>query len=152
MRRPGDFCGERGNALLEFTLAATLLIPLMIGAFQFGYGFYVYNRLVAVVQGGAKYASLRDYDSSSGPSAQFIDAVRNMVVYGDPAGGTNPIVPGLTADKVVVTAVMAGNVPDTLTVSIQNFSIYAVVTTIELSGKPSVSYRYRGRVAGSGAI
>jgi hypothetical protein len=105
-----------------------------------------------VVQGGAKYASMRDYDSSSTPSAGFTSAVQNMVVYGDPAGGTTPIVPRLTTDKVVVTAVMAGSVPDTVKVSIQNFSIYAVVTTIALNGKPSASFRYRGRVAASGAL
>jgi Flp pilus assembly protein TadG len=143
---------ERGNAMLEFTLAATFLIPMMIGTFQFGYGFYIYNRMVSSVQGGARYASLRDYDSSSTPSERFITAVSNVVVYGDPAGGTNPIVPGLTTDKVQVTAAMVGSVPDTVTVSIRNFSIYAVVATIDLSGKPSASFRYRGRVAASGAL
>jgi Flp pilus assembly protein TadG len=152
MSRPIHSRRQRGNAILEFTLAATFLVPLMIGTFQFGYSFYVYNRLIAVVQGGAKYASLRDYDSPSTPSAGFTSAVQNMVVYGNPSGGTSPLVPGLTTDKVVVTAVLAGSVPDTVKVSIQNFSIYAVVTTIALDGKPSASYRYRGRVAASGAL
>jgi Flp pilus assembly protein TadG len=149
---PARWRRRRGNAILEFTLAATFFVPLMLGAFQFGYGFYVYNRLVGAVQGGARYASLRDYDSTSSPSAAFSAAVKNVVVYGDPAGGSSPIVPGLSTDKVNITAVMNGSVPDMVTVSVHNFSIYAVVTTIHLTGKPSASHRYRGRVAASGVV
>src|SRR5712692_11430041 len=86
--------GERGNAMIEFAIGAGVLTSIFAGTFQFGYTFYQYNLLKNAVGDGARYASLRPYDSStSTPSSTFQQAVQNMVVYGDPAGGTSPMAP-----------------------------------------------------------
>src|SRR5207245_9985969 len=46
--------------------------------------FYVYNTLVIAVREGARYASIKPYDSTTTtPTSAFQNAVRNMVVYGD---------------------------------------------------------------------
>ena len=47
----------RGNAMVEFALAATLLVPVFVAVFQFGYGMYTYNELVEAVRAGVRYAS-----------------------------------------------------------------------------------------------
>ena len=49
---------ERGSAMVEFALSATLIVSFFAGVFQFGYSFYAYNALEEAVRGGARYASL----------------------------------------------------------------------------------------------
>lgn len=36
---------QRGNAMLEFALAFSIIVPVFLSTFQFGYTFYVYNLL-----------------------------------------------------------------------------------------------------------
>jgi Flp pilus assembly protein TadG len=140
--------GERGNAMVEFAIATTLLVPMLFGVFQFGYSFYIYNRLIAAVRDGARYASLRTYDSTtSTPSSGYLTAVKNSVVYGQPTTGTSAVVPGLTTSNVGVSVTMNNNVPNYVTVSISNYSVDAVFTTFNWTNKPAVTFRYEGRYA-----
>ena len=139
---------ERGNGLVEFALSFALLFSVFAGVFQFGYVYYLYNKLESAVRAGARYASLRVYDSAtSTPSAAFQTAVRNMVVYGNPAGAGQPVAPGLTPEKVAVTAAMDRNVPVRVTVAIATLRVDAVVRTINLNGKPRATFPYMGRFA-----
>src|SRR5579864_9057831 len=92
---------RRGNIMIEFAIGAGVLTSIFAGTFQFGYTFYQYNLLKNAVGYGARYASLRNYDSSSStPSDAFKQAIQNMVVYGDPGGGSNPIAPHLATSNV----------------------------------------------------
>ena len=137
---------RRGNAMLEFGIAFAVLFPLFAGSFQFGYSFYLYNELETQVRGGARYAAKRVYDSAtSTPTTAYRTAVANMVVYGDPAGGTSPVVPGLTPSNVSVVVTFANNIPAEVTVSIVNYNLNAVVKAIQMNGKPKVSFPYSGR-------
>lgn len=139
---------RRGSATIEFALSFAFLFAVFTGVFQFGYAFYQYNYLENAVRGGARYASLRVYDSSnSTPSAAYLTAVRNMVLYGNPSGGTQPVTRGLTANKVSVTVTFERSVPRRVAVAIVNYQIDAVFTTISLNGKPKVSFPYLGRYA-----
>jgi len=139
---------QRGDAIIEFALSFAFLFSIFTGVFQFGYAFYQYNYLENAVRGGARYASLRAYDSAtSTPSAAYLTAVRNMVLYGDPSGGAQPVTPGLTADKVTVTMTFERNVPRGVTVAISNYQIDAVFTRLTLSNKPKVSFPFLGRYA-----
>jgi Flp pilus assembly protein TadG len=140
--------GERGNAMVEFALSFGLLFAVFAGVFQFGYAFYVYNTLESAVRAGARYASLRTYDSAtSTPSAAYLTAVRNMAVYGNPSGGTQPVAPGLTPEKVTLTVTMEKNVPVRVAVGITNYTIDAVVRSFTLTSKPRATFPYMGRFA-----
>lgn len=150
-RQPTRRRRQSGNAMVEFAVAAGLLIPCFAGVFEFGYGFYIYNRLTAGVRAGARYASLLKYNSATeNPSASYTNAVSNMVVYGSPNGGTETIVPGLTTDQVVVTVAFANGVPDMVTVAIRSFSLDTVFATLNWADKPSAAFRYEGNFAPSG--
>lgn len=139
---------RKGNAIVEFALSFPILFISLVGTFQFGYTFYTYNALQSSVRAGARYASLRSYDSStSTPSAAFLAAVRNVVVYGSPSGGTKPVVAGLTTDKVSLSVTLVNNVPSQMTVSINSFDIDAAVGKIRLTGKPWTAFPYTGRQA-----
>jgi len=145
IRRRG---AERGSALVEFALSFSLMFTVFAGVFQFGYAYYLYNTLESAVRGGARYASLRVYDSATGsPSAGYLSAVRNMVMYGNPSGSGPPTAPGLTPEKVNVTVTMDRNVPVLITVGITNYTIYAVVRSFTLNDKPRASFTYTGRFA-----
>ena len=142
---------ERGNALIEFALSFFLLFAMFAGIFQFAYSFYVYNALVTAVREGARYASLKPYDSiTTTPTSAFQTAVQNMVVYGDanPAQGTPPVVAGLTGSNVVVapTGGASGTLtaPTQISVSITNFKVDAVFGSWTLTNKPNATFPYTG--------
>ena len=149
--------GQRGNALIEFALAFTVLATLFTGVFKFGYTFYLYNSLVSGVRAGARYAAQKSYVPGSGstagnpiPSSTFVNAVKNMTVYGTaaPTGNSLPIIPGLTTANIEVVPVVDSNsVPQAITVRISRttpFTLNAVVGSTRLVGKPSVTFPYTG--------
>jgi Flp pilus assembly protein TadG len=143
---------RRGNSILEFAIAAGVLVPVFAGTFQFGYTFYIYNNLDTAIRGGARYASLRSYDSrTSTPSANFSTAVQNMVVYGNIAGTGDPIAAGLSTANVQVLPVMNGAVPRAMTVQITGYTVDAIFTKFTFTGKPSTTFSYTGTAAPCGA-
>ena len=134
--------------MLEFALAAGVLLPVFAGTFQFGYTFYVYNNLESAVHGGARYASMISYNSSnSTPPASYSTAVKNMVVYGNSAGTGSPVVSGLGVGNVEIVPTMAGAIPKTITVRISSFTLNAVFGSTTFTSKPSTTFSYTGTPA-----
>ena len=139
---------RRGSALVEFALSFGFLFSALAGAFEFGRSFQVYNTLQTAVRDAARYASLRAYDSSTAtPSGEFLAAVRNMAVYGDPAGSGTAVASGLTAANVALTVTFDHGAPYQVTVAIVNYSIDAVFARLNLNGKPKATFPYLGRYA-----
>lgn len=136
---------EAGSAMVELAMVVSVMVPLFTGMFQFGYGFYNYNQIVAAVRSGARYASLRTYDSStSTPSATFQNAVKNMVVFGNQAGGTTPLVRGLATSQVEISMAMSGGVPDTIEVYLRSWTLNTVFKDFTFTNKPAATFRYSG--------
>ena len=145
--------GRAGNIMLEFALGSGILVAAFGGTFEFGYTFYRYNSLANAVNDGARYASLIPYNSATAtPSADFLLAVQNMVVYGNPAGGTVPVAPGLTTDKVQLTVCCSPSpggafdigVPKAMTVYITGYQINSIFAQNTMNNKPQVTYPYVG--------
>ena len=137
-------CAQRGSTMIEFALSAFLLFTFFSGVFQLGYTFYAYNTLVNAVRDGARYASLKPVDLGSAPAGgDFLRAVQNQVVYGSPAPppGAPPVLNGLTTGNVSLIVA-----PKSVTVSITDFHINAVFSTLALNGRPSAAYPYTGTV------
>ncbi len=135
---------QSGNALIEFALAFGFLFPLLTGTFQFGYAFFLYNQLQTAVRQGARFAAFKTYDSSSTtPSTAFLNSVQNAVVYGNPAGGSVPVVKSLTTSNVNLSVTFANGIPKMMTVSIQNYTLDALLRTFTLN-RPSASFSYVG--------
>ncbi len=134
--------------MIEFGLAFMVIFPVFAGCFELGYGFFQYNKLETAVRAGARYAALRDYNSStSTPAASYLLSVRNTVLYGDPNGGAIPVVPGLRPQNIDVVVNMVNGVPRAVTVGVVNYQLDAVVKTITLNQKPQVMFRYVGRMS-----
>jgi len=141
---------RRGNAVIEFALAFVVMVPLFLGTYEFGYAFYVYNSLQSAVRSGARYASVRSYDSSTPtPSTNYTLSVQNMVVYGDPNGGVNPVVPGLTPADVSVEMNFVAEVPRQVTVRIPSYETSSAVSMVEFTSKPHLAVPFTGRYDGT---
>jgi len=131
--------------MVEFAIGSGVLVLAFTGAFQFGYTFYRYNNLVTAVTAGARYASLYPYDSTTTtPTTTFSTAVKNMVVYGNPSGGTTPVMTGLGTSNVVLTVAFTNGVPSKMYVNIDGYTIDSIFATLTCSGKPIVSFPYQG--------
>ena len=151
MKRFRKLLGNRsGTAMIELAIGSTVLVSCFAWCFQYGYTFYRYNALITAVNAGARYAALAPYDSlTPTPSSGFSTAVKNVVVYGNPAGGTTPVIPGLTTAKVTLavtftTSSTNTDVPDYMTVSINSFSVPAIFKTVNFTNKPRIKYKYQG--------
>src|SRR5882724_11788813 len=139
---------RRGSSMLEFAIAAGVLVPAFVGTFQFGYTFFTYDNLDTAIRGGARYASMRSYDSNNAtPSSAFLTAVQNMVVYGNSAGTGNPVVAGLVPGNVQVLPVMNGKVPRAMTVQITGYQVDAIFKKFTFNAKPSTTFPYTGTAA-----
>jgi Flp pilus assembly protein TadG len=149
------FGSRRGNALIEFALAAMVLTYALTGVFQLGYSMYLYNEIVGAVRAGARYASLAKLSNAGDKSipTAYSTAVKNMVVYGttNPSNGAQPVAPNLSTANVNLAMTWdSGSVPTDCTVSISSYTIDAVFTTFTLTNKPSYKIHYFGQYCSSG--
>lgn len=151
MKAKRNFGSRRGNAMIEFALAAIVLTYSFTAVFQLGYSMYLYNELVSAVRAGARYASVAKLGNAADKSipATYSDAIKNMVVYGNtsPAAGDQPVVPGLTTAQVSMSMTWGAapaNAPLDCTINISNYTIDAVFKTFTLTNKPSYKVPYMG--------
>lgn len=93
---------ERGVALMEMSIVMLVLLTVLFGILEFGRLLWTCNALVEATRIGARYAVT---------NTQNVAAVRNVVVYGAPEGGANPVIPGLAPANinVVYTNFSTGN-------------------------------------------
>jgi Flp pilus assembly protein TadG len=134
-----------GTAAVEFALCLPVLLGLSLGTIQFGYSFFVYSELEQAVRAAGRYASLRSYGSLTATAdAAYLAAVRNVAVYTDPAGGTNPVAPGLTTANVAVTMIFINGAPSAVTVAINGYNLPQIINSVLLTNKPYVKFPYLG--------
>lgn len=126
---------QAGSAMIEFAGALILLTAVFVGVFQIGYAFLTYGTLVNAVRAGARYSSLRQRGPAADP--ELATAVRNLVVYGEPAPPEHarPLVQGLTPSNVEII-----NGPGISTVSLRGFQVDALFTKLKLDGRPTVTF------------
>ena len=132
---------ERGSTLVEFAIGATVFLTAMFAVIEFGRALWVHNALTDAARRGARYAVMNP-SSSEG-------AVKNVVVFGDPAGGSQPLVENLTTDNVNVTYSSFSLDSGTASVSITGYEFRFVIpiigTTIQM---PSYRTTLTGESAG----
>jgi len=132
---------QRGATLVEFAIAATVFLSVLFAVLEFGRALWAHNALADAARRGARYAVLH--------AASDTDSVKNVVVYGDPAGGTNPVVNNLTTDNVTVSYSNFGLETGTVSVSITNYQFQFVVPLIgTVIQMPSYSTTLTGESAG----
>jgi Flp pilus assembly protein TadG len=115
----------KGATLVEFAIAATVFLTCMFGVIEFGRALWVHNALSDAARRGARYATVH--------SANDISNVKNVVVYGDPAGGTEPLVPNLSPSNVTVTYSNFALNKGTVSVAITNYQFQFIVPLVSTS-------------------
>lgn len=140
-KRKQDRSSERGATLVEFALALSVFLVAMFAVIEFGRAIWVHNALADAARRGARYAALHSAADSA--------AVKNVTVYGNPAGGTTAMVPNLTTTNVSVNYSGFGLNTGTVTVSITNYQFQFVLpllgTTITM---PAYSTTLTGESVG----
>jgi hypothetical protein len=119
---------EGGATLVEFAIGATVFLTAMFAVLEFGRALWVHNALSDAARRGARYAVMNPASSES--------AVKNVVVYGDPAGGTQPLVENLTPANISVTYTGFTLDGGTASVSITGYQFRLIIpiigTTIQM--------------------
>lgn len=132
---------ERGATLLEFAIGAVVFLTAMFAVIEFGRALWTHNALSDAARRGARYAVNHP--------AGDIGAVKNVVVYGDPAGGAKPVVSNLTTSNVQVQYSNYGLGAGTVSVSITGYQFQFVIpilgTTISM---PNYNTTLTGENAG----
>src|SRR5258705_8171457 len=129
--------GQRGAALVEFAIGATVFLTVMFGVIEFGRALWTHNALSDAARRAARYAinqpasspkpGVKTSGTDVGPS---IDAIKNVAVYGDPAGGTQPMINDLTTANVRVNYQQFGLGEGTVSVTIRDYQFQFVVPII----------------------
>ncbi len=137
---------RRGSVIVEFAICTPFLVLLFLGAWHYGYAFSVYNSVEQAVRAGGRFAAMQTYSAVEGapPDEAFLTGVRNMVVYGDAAGGETPIVPGLTTDMVFTEVTFENGIPAIVRVWVDGYQLPGLFSQIVLHGKPSVRFSFTG--------
>ena len=119
------FSNERGTTLVEFSIGVTVFLISMFAVVEFGRALWTHNALADAARRGARYASLH--------SAADIEQVKNVVVYGDPAGGSQPLVPNLSKTNVSVNYSNFALNKGTVTVGITSYQFQFVLPLVSSS-------------------
>lgn len=140
MLRKGN-SSERGATLVELAIAVTVFLTAMFAVVEFGRALWVHNALSDAARRGARYATLN-------PASSAVN-VKNVVVYGDPAGGTQPVVNNLGTSNVNVVYSGFGLNDGTVSVSITNYQFNFVLPLLVTSiSMPSYSTTLTAESAG----
>lgn len=133
---------ERGSALVEYAIGATVFIMAVFGVLEFGRALWAHNALTDAARRGARYAVLSQADADN--------AIRNVVVYGSPSGGTQPLLPGLSTTNVQISRTSDFSVNSgTATVSITGYEFQFVLPMLPKKiAMPSYSTTLTGESAG----
>jgi Flp pilus assembly protein TadG len=98
-------------ALVEFVIVAPFLIVMMLALAEFGRAFHQYSTLNKAVRSSARYLASQGTMTIGVTimTNEMRTRTRNMAVYGLPAGGTDPLLPGLDAGDIDIEVIGAGS-------------------------------------------
>lgn len=125
--------GQRGATLVEFAIGATVFMLVMFGVIEFGRALWTHNALADAARRAARYAvnqpasdpaGVPTNGTNKGPS---FEAIQNVGVYGDPLGGTQPLVSGLTTANLDVHYTNFRLGDGTVAVTVTNYQFQFIV-------------------------
>lgn len=123
-----------------------------------GHFFWTHNAIVESTRRGARYAAsqCRPTDNACPDRATALARIQNVVLYGSPTAGTEPLVANLQASQIVVTYSQRPGMNDSeafgvaqgsVTVGIQGYGYNFILSPVVLR-MPSYETTVRGESAG----
>jgi len=156
MRRK-TYNSERGIATIEFAVMAAFFLMMIVAVVAGGHLFWTHNAMVESTRRGARFAATQCRPGSVGcDSSNTIANIQNMVLYGSPTAGTEPLVPNLTRENIVINYSQRPDSPDsepfgvaqgTVSVRIERFS-YNFPLAPSAFAMPPYETTVRGESAG----
>ena len=147
---------ERGSTLVEFAIGATVFLTVMFGVIEFGRALWTHNALADAARRAARYAVNQPAASPAGTKTSgtnvgpSISAIRNVAVYGDPAGGSKPLVTDLTPENLNIQYTNFGVGSGTVAVTITNYQFKFVMPIVGTSIQmPDYNTTLTGESAGT---
>jgi hypothetical protein len=121
---------ERGTQLVELAIVLPVMLALFGATAEFGRFFYTYQTLSKATRSATRYLTVEPLGGTDEKAA-------NLVVYGNTDGTGDPLVEGMTIDKVEVTR--EGPMPQLITVRVEGFTYQPLFDLGGLIGTPSIS-------------
>ncbi|HEX7330919.1 MAG TPA: TadE family protein [Pyrinomonadaceae bacterium] len=151
---------ENGIATLEFAVTAAFFLMMIVAVVAGGHFFWTHNAIVESTRRGARYAAgeCNPADNNCPGRADVLTRVQNVVLYGSPIAGTEPLVGNLRREQIVVTYSQTSSTPanpnetfgvatGTVSVKIQNYGYNFVLSPVVLR-MPPYQTTVRGESAG----
>lgn len=149
---------ENGIATIEFAVTAGFFLLMIVAVVAGGHFFWTHNAIVESTRRGARYAAnqCNPSDTNCPDRDTVLTRVRNVVLYGSPTAGTQPLVPNLQASQVSVSYSPRSGVGDsqtfgvgtgTVSVKIQNYG-YDFILSPTVLRMPPYETTVRGESAG----
>jgi hypothetical protein len=127
--------------MIEATLIIMLFLIILFSIFDFGFVTFQHQTLLHQVRSAARYGVIAEWCEDPDPACTNIatvDAVKNIVLYGKPEGGTTPMF-GLNASLIEVTRQGVRHTPaEQVVVKLSGYK-YTVLTPLMAgvyTGKP----------------
>lgn len=146
---------EQGSTLVEFAIGATVFLTALFAVLEFGRALWTHNALADAARRAARYAVNQPASSTPGASTTGVNvgpsvaAIRNVAVYGDPAGGSKPLVTDLTPENLNVRYSNFGVGQGTVAVTITNYQFKFVTPVVGTSIQmPNYNSTLTGESAG----
>ena len=136
IRRPEKKSGQQGATLVEFAIGASVFLLALFALIEFGRLLWTHNALADAARRAARYAvnqpastpaGVKTTGQNVGPS---LAAIRNVGVYGDPAGGSQPLVNNLTTANLDVQYTDFGLGSGTVAVTVTNYQFQFIMPFI----------------------
>ncbi|MEP6743451.1 MAG: TadE family protein [bacterium] len=146
---------QTGTTLVEFAIGATVFLTVMFGVLEFGRALWTHNALADAARRAARYAVNQPASGPPGVPTTGLNvgpsltAIRNVAVYGDPAGGSKPLVNDLTPENLNVEYSSFGVGQGTVAVTITNYEFKFVTPIVGTSIQmPNYNTTLTGESAG----
>lgn len=94
--------------MVEFTIVLPVILFLILSVTELGRAMIRYNTLTKAVRDGARHASSKALEGTTGVvniDATLVGEVQNVVVYGNPAGAGTALISDLAPGQVSLSAI-----------------------------------------------
>lgn len=142
IRKSVNNASEKGSTLVEFAIGASVFLLVMFAIIEFGRALWIHNALADAARRAARYAVNQPASSPAGNPTTgtnvgpSVAAIRNVGVYGNPAGTGAVMVNNLTPTNLDVEysnfGVGQGSVAVTITGYQHQFVVPIIGTTITM--------------------
>jgi len=118
---------------VEFAIAATVFVTAMFAVIEFGRALWTHNALADAARRAARYAVNQPASNPAGAKVTgtnvgpSIAAIRNVAIYGNPAGTGQPMVSGLAPANLDVKYTNFGVGSGTVAVTVINYQFQFVI-------------------------